>query len=86
MQAFLLTFLSLDEYKKRETANCFLMNVQVKRKVIPGETLEIFAFLDSFSRGLAKGRVESYVDGEQAMSFELNTELDRQPEIFKPKN
>ena len=81
MQAFLLTFLSLDEYKKRETANCFLTNVQVKRKVIPGETLEIFAFLDSFSRGIAKGRVESYVDAEQAISLEINAELDEQLEI-----
>ena len=86
MQAFLLTFLSLDDYKKRETADRSLMNVQVKRKIIPGETLEIFAFLDRFSRGVAKGRVESYVDGEQAISFEVTAIVVGELDMFKPKN
>jgi 3-hydroxyacyl-[acyl-carrier-protein] dehydratase len=85
MQAFLLTFLSLDDYKKRETADRSLMNVQLKRKIIPGETLEIFAFLDRFSRGVAKGRVESYVDGEQAISFEVTAIVVGELDIFKPK-
>lgn len=85
MQAFLLTFLSLDDYKRRETADRSLMNVQVKRKIIPGETLEIFAFLDRFSRGVAKGRVESYVDGEQAISFEVTAVVVGELDIFKPK-
>lgn len=86
MQAFLLSFLSLDDYKRRETADRSLMNVQVKRKIIPGETLEIFAFLDRFSRGVAKGRVESYVDGEQAISFEVTAVVVGEIDIFKPKN
>lgn len=86
MQAFLLTFLSLDDYKRRETADRSLMNVQVKRKIIPGETLEIFAFLDRFSRGVAKGRVQSYVDGEQAISFEVTAIVVGELDIFKPKN
>ena len=86
MQAFLLTFLSLDDYKRRETADRSLMNVQVKRKIIPGETLEIFAFLDRFSRGVAKGRVESYVDGEQAISFEVTAVVVGELDMFKPKN
>lgn len=86
MQAFLLTFLSLEEYKKRETADRSLMNVQVKRKIVPGETLEIFAFLDRFSRGVAKGRVESYVDGEQAISFEVTAIVVGELDMFKPKN
>ena len=86
MQAFLLTFLSLDNFKRRETADRSLMNVQVKRKIVPGETLEIFAFLDRFSRGVAKGRVESYVDGEQAISFEVTAIVVGELDIFKPKN
>jgi len=84
MQAFLLTFLSLDEFKKSETADRTLKNIHVKRKIIPGDTLEMFAFLDRFSRGIAKGRVESFVNGEQALSFEVvavvTTELDK----FRP--
>ena len=70
MQAFLLTFLSMEQYKRRETADRTLNNVLVKRKIVPGETLEILAKLERFARGVAKGRVESYVNGEPAISFE----------------
>ena len=85
MQAFLLTFLSLDEYKRRETADRLLMNVQVKRKIIPGETLELFATLERFSRGVAKGSVESYVNGEEAISFEVTAVVVDELDKFKPK-
>lgn len=69
MQAFLLSFLSLDGYKRRETADRALSDVRVRRKIVPGETLEISAKLDSFRRGVAKGTVESFVNGEAAVSF-----------------
>lgn len=69
MQAFLLSFLSLDGYKRRETADRLLTDVRVRRKIIPGEALEIHAQLDSFRRGVAKGTVESFVNGEPAISF-----------------
>ena len=69
MQAFLLSFLSLDGYKRRETADRALSDVRVRRKIVPGETLEIYAQLDSFRRGVAKGTVESFVNGEAAISF-----------------
>ena len=85
MQSFLLTFLSLEQYKRSETADRLLMNVQLKRKIVPGETLELFANLESFSRGVAKGRVESYVNGEQAISFEVTAVVVDELEKFKPK-
>ncbi len=69
MQAFLLSFLSLDRYKRRETADRALNDVRVRRKIVPGETLEICAQLESFRRGVAKGTVESFVNGEPAISF-----------------
>jgi 3-hydroxyacyl-[acyl-carrier-protein] dehydratase len=69
MQAFLLSFLSLDGYRRRETADRSLSDVRVRRKIVPGETLEIFAQLESFRRGVAKGTVESFVLGEPAISF-----------------
>ena len=75
----------MSDYKRKETADRSLMNVQVKRKIVPGETLEIFAFLDRFSRGVAKGRVESYVDGEQAISFDVTAVVVGELDIFKPK-
>lgn len=85
MQSFLLTFLSLEQYKRRETADRMLNNVQVRRKIVPGETLELFANLDSFSRGIAKGRVESYVNGQPAISFEVTAVIVDELDRFKPK-
>ena len=85
MQSFLLTFLSLEQYKRRETADRLLNNVHVKRKIVPGDTLELFATLDSFRRGVAKGHVESYVNGEQAISFEITAVIVDELDRFKPK-
>ena len=85
MQSFLLTFLSIEQYKRHETADRLLNNVQVKRKIVPGETLEMFATLDRFSRGVAKGRVESFVNGEPAISFEVTAVIVDELDKFKPK-
>ena len=86
MQAFLLTFLSLDEYKRCETADRVLNNVLVKRKIVPGDTLVLNAKLDRFSRGIAKGFVESFVNGEPAVSFEVTAVLVDELDKFKPKS
>lgn len=86
MQAFLLTFLSLDEYKRCETADRVLNNVLVKRKIVPGDTLVLNAKLDRFTRGIAKGFVESFVSGEPAVSFEVTAVLVDELEKFKPKS
>jgi 3-hydroxyacyl-[acyl-carrier-protein] dehydratase len=85
MQCFLMTFLSLDQYKRKETADRLLTNVQVKRKIVPGDTLEMFATLDSFYRGIAKGNVESYVNGEKAISFEVTSVVVDELNKFKPR-
>jgi len=86
MQAFLLTFLSLEQYKRRETADRILNNVHVRRKIVPGESLEMVASLKSFSRGIAKGTVESFVNGEPAISFEVTAVVVDELERFKPKS
>lgn len=86
MQAFLLTFLSLDQYKRRETADRILNNVHVRRKIVPGESLEMVASLKSFSRGIAKGSVESFVNGEPAISFDVTAVVVDELERFKPKS
>lgn len=85
MQSFLLTFLSIEQYKKRETADRLLKNVHVKRKIIPGETLEIIASLDRFSRGMAIGRVDSFVNGEPAVSFEVTAVIVDELDMYKPR-
>jgi 3-hydroxyacyl-[acyl-carrier-protein] dehydratase len=85
MQSFLLTFLSLEEYKRSETADRLLNNVQVRRKIIPGDTLVMCANLDSFSRGVAKGHVESFVNGDPAISFDVTAVVVGELDKFKPK-
>jgi 3-hydroxyacyl-[acyl-carrier-protein] dehydratase len=85
MQAFLLTFLSLDEYKRAETADTLLDNIQLKRKIIPGDTLELKAALSGFKRGIGKGRVESFVNGEPACSFDAVACIPAILEGFRPK-
>lgn len=84
MQAFLLTVLSVDGYEKRETADRLLDNVVLKRQILPGDALEIRAELISFSRGVAKGRVESFVDGEAAVSFDVTVVVVDEFAKFRP--
>jgi len=86
MQTFLLTFLSLDGYKRRETADRLLNNVLVKRQVIPGDSIEIRATLTSFARGVAKGRVESFVDCEAAVSFDVMAVVVGELDKYTPKS
>lgn len=85
MQAFLLTFLSLEDYKRSETADRSLNNIFVRRKIVPGESLVIKAELISFRRGIAKGKVESFIGNEPAMSFETVVAIPSELEKFKPR-
>lgn len=84
-QTFLMTFLCMDEYKGNKTSFISMDNVRFKRKIVPGDRLEIVATLDSFRRGIAKGHVESFVDGEPAASLELMVGIPAVLDRFKPK-
>ena len=74
-QTFLMTFLSIDEYRGNKTSFVSMNNVKFGRKIEPGDQLEIIATLDFFRRGIAKGHVESFVDGEIAASLELTVAI-----------
>lgn len=80
-----MTFLSMEEYSGTTTSTVGMNNVKFKRKIIPGDTLEIIATLDSFRRGIAKGHVESFVNGEAACSLELTVAVNSVLNSFKPK-
>lgn len=84
-QSFLMTFLTIEEYKGNKTSFINMNNVKFNRKIVPGDTLEIAATLDSFRRGLAKGHVESFVKGEPAASLELMVGINSVMEQFRPK-
>ena len=83
-QTFLMTFLSIDEFRGEKAVNVNIDNVMFKRKIVPGDTMEIHATLNSFRRGIAKGSVKSYVSGEAAASADFVTAIPAVLSRMKP--
>lgn len=84
-QVFLMTFLTFPQNKGKKTGFVAVNNAKFKRKIIPGDRLDIVAELDSYRRGLAKGKVTGYINGEIANQVELVVSI---PDImleFMPK-
>ncbi len=79
-QTFIMTFLTLPEHKGKKTAFVKANNVTFKRKIVPGDRMDVEAVLDSFRRGVAKGHVTSNIKGEIACSAEFIIAL---PDIVK---
>lgn len=77
-QVFLMTFLTLDGNKGLKAA-AVQSKAIFKKKIIPGDKLDIVAELDSYARGLAKGRVTGYIRGEVANKLEITASI---PEIM----
>jgi 3-hydroxyacyl-[acyl-carrier-protein] dehydratase len=71
VQTFIMTFLSMPEYKGKKTGFASIKSFQFRRKIVPGETLDILANLDSLTRGVAKGRAVGSVDGTPACEGEF---------------
>lgn len=70
-QVFLMTFLTFPEYKGKKTGFVGIKNAKFRKKIVPGDRLEMEAELKSFKRGLAKGISKGFVDGEFACEVEL---------------
>ena len=85
VQTFILTFLCKEEYAGMKTNFVSINNIRFKRKIVPGDVLQIEATLKSFKRGLATGFAESFVDGEQACSAEFIVAVPDILDRFKPK-
>ena len=84
VQTFIMTFLSFDEYKGSKTNFLDLDDVKFRRKIVPGDTLEIHAELESFRRGIAKGTAVGTVKGELACSARFTVSVPRIFEKFIP--
>ncbi len=84
-QMFLMTFLSYDEHKGSKASAISYKEVRFKKKIVPGMTMKIKAELDSFRRGMAKGRSIGYVDGELACSIELQVGIPEVLNEYLPK-
>lgn len=70
-QVFLMSFLTIPEYKGKKTGFVSVKNANFKKKIVPGDRMDIVADLASFKRGLARGSVIGYVNSEVACSIEL---------------
>lgn len=83
-QMFLMTFLTIPENKGKKTGFISIENAKFKRKIIPGERLDISSELKFNRRGLVKGSSVGYINGELACSLELTVAI---PDIliaYKP--
>lgn len=78
-QLFLMTFLTLPGNKGKKTGFVSIENARFKKKIIPGNRLDIEAEIKSYRRGLAKGISVGYINGEVACSAELVIAI---PDVF----
>lgn len=83
-QVFLMTFLTLPENRGKKAA-AVMSKAQFKKKIVPGDKLEIEAELFSYSRGLAKGKAVGYLNSEFACSAELTVAIPDIMNSFVPK-
>ncbi len=83
-QSFLMTFLCIEEYRGKKTAFVSQDDVHFRRKLVPGDRLDIYATLESFRRGVAKGYVESFVGDEPACSAKFKICIPDVIDEFKP--
>lgn len=74
-QVFLMTFLTIPEHKGKKTGFIAIKNARFRKKIVPGDRLDIRAELQSFRRGLAKGISKGYINGELAVSAELEVAI-----------
>ena len=82
-QFFLMTFLTLPGNKGLKAA-ALEAKAKYRKKIIPGDRLDVVAELYSYNRGLALGKSVGYVDGVFANSCEFTVGI---PEIinqFRP--
>jgi len=84
-QLFLMTFLTLPGNKGKKTAFVSIENAKFKKKIIPGDRLDIKAELKSYTRGIAKGESIGYVNGELACSVDLVIAIPDVLDQFMPK-
>lgn len=84
-QMFLMTFLTIPENKGKKTSFVKVDNAYFKKKIIPGDRLDICSELKFYSRGLAKGKSIGTVNGEDACGIDLTICIPDILKQFSPK-
>jgi len=80
VQSFLITFLSKPEYAGSRTNFLDVNHASFRKKIIPGDVMNINSELNSLKRGVAKGTSIGIVNGELACSASFTVCI---PEIMK---
>jgi 3-hydroxyacyl-[acyl-carrier-protein] dehydratase len=83
-QMFLMTFLTIPQNIGKKTGFVSIQSAKFKRKIVPGDRLDIVAELESYRRGVAKGVSNGFVNGELACSIELVIAIPDILNQFKP--
>lgn len=84
-QVFLMTFLTLPGNEGKKAA-AIESKARFKKKIIPGDRLDLSAELDSYARGLARGRVTGSIRGEAACQLEIKAAIPDIMTAFMPQN
>ena len=63
VQAFIMTFLSMDKYRGEQTADISIEDIEIHHQLRAGTTMRLVATLDSVRFGIATGKAEGWVDG-----------------------
>ena len=84
-QVFLMTFLTLPGNKGKKTGFIAINNARFRKKIVPGDRVDITAELASYRRGLAIGKSEGYIKGEIACQLELTVAVPDVMNSFIPK-
>jgi len=84
-QMFLMTFLTMPENKGKKTSFVNISNAQFKKKIVPGNRVDIESTLLFYSRGVAKGKSIGTINGEFACSIELTVAIPDILNQFKPQ-
>lgn len=84
-QMFLMSFLTIPENEGKKTA-FIKVESEFKKKIIPGDRLDIVAELDFYRRGLAKGSSVGYVNNDIACKADLVIAIPDRIRQFRPKS
>ncbi len=71
LDIFVMTIVTLPECEGKETADVKVNNLLFKRKIMPGERLDMDCQVDSFRRGIASGKVVGKVGVQLACSCDV---------------
>ena len=71
LDMFVMAIVTLPECEGKETADVKVNNLLFKRKIVPGERLDLECQIQSFRRGIATGNAIGTVDNQIACSCEI---------------